>query len=194
MPIRLVHDRWIDKYTERPVSALADLKAELEGTDMPTQENVSTTTQVHRVFIKAAPEAIWAAITKPEWSERYGYGGRVEYDLRPGGRFRTVATAEMQAGGMPEEVVTGEVVEADPPHRLVQTWQAAWETEPATRLTYEITSGQGGVSVLTVTHDVTGAPNTAAMVAGQVEGAGGGWAEVLSGLKTLLETGASLYG
>ena len=43
------------------------------------------TVQVHRVYIKATPEAIWDAITKPEWTERYGYAARVEYDLRPGG-------------------------------------------------------------------------------------------------------------
>src|SRR6185312_10207232 len=45
-------------------------------------------TQVYRVYIKATPEAIWDAITKPEWSERYGYPGRAEYDLRPGGSYR----------------------------------------------------------------------------------------------------------
>ena len=49
---------------------------------MTTKTDLAT--QVYRVYIKASPEAIWDAITKPEWSERYGYGGRVEYDLRPG--------------------------------------------------------------------------------------------------------------
>jgi uncharacterized protein YndB with AHSA1/START domain len=152
------------------------------------------TTQVYRVFIKATPEAIWAAITQPEWSERYGYGGRVEYDLSPGGSFRSLADAEAQAAGMPEVVVDGQVIEADPPHRLVQTWRAGWGNEPATRLTYEIAPWKGGVCALTVTHDVDGAPDTATMVAGKVDGAGGGWAEVLSDLKTLLETVHTLYG
>lgn len=152
------------------------------------------TLQVYRVFIRATPEAIWEAITKPEWTERYGYGGRAEYDLRPGGAYRCIADEQMQKTGMPEVVVEGEVVEVDPPHRLVQTWRAGWEQEPATRLTYEIKEGSGGVCCLTVTHELEGAPNTAAMVGGRVEGAGGGWAEVLSDLKTLLETGDSLYG
>jgi uncharacterized protein YndB with AHSA1/START domain len=158
-----------------------------------TATNTSVTTQVYRVYIKATPEAIWDAITKPEWTERYGYGGRVEFDLRPGGAYRVIASAEMQASGMPEVAVDGEVVEADPPHKLVQTWRAGWATEPATRLTYEIEGQEGGISCLTVTHDLTGAPNTADMVGGAVEGAGGGWAEVLSDLKTLLETGHSLH-
>jgi uncharacterized protein YndB with AHSA1/START domain len=146
------------------------------------------------VYIKAKPEAIWDAITKPEWTERYGYGGRVEFDLRPGGAFRMIASPEFQEAGMPEVVLDGEVVECDPPLRLVQTWRAGWDTEPATRLTYEIEELKDGVASLTVTHELTGAPNTAAMVGGRVPNAGGGWAEVLSDLKTLLETGSPLYG
>ena len=158
-----------------------------------TQQSTRTV-QVHRVYIKAGAQAIWDAITRPEWTERYGYGGRVEYDLRPGGAFRSVADEQMQAAGMPEVVVDGEVLEADPPRRLVQTWRALWNGEGFTRLTYEIAEREGGVSCLTVTHDLTGAPETAAMVAGSVDGAGGGWAEVLSDLKTLLETGKPLHG
>lgn len=153
----------------------------------------TTTVQVQRVYIKASAQRIWDAITQPDWTEKYGYGGRAEFDLRPGGTFRTIASAEMQQAGMPEVVVDGEVVEVDPPHRLVQTWRAGWDTEGPTRLTYEIREGEGGVTSLTVTHELTDAPNTAAMVAGSVEGAGGGWAQVLSDLKTLLETGTSLY-
>jgi len=152
-----------------------------------------TTVQINRIYIRATPQAIWDAITKPEWTEKYGYGGRVEFDLRPGGKFRSIANEEMQRAGMPEVVVDGEVIEADPPNRLVQTWRAAWTDEPATRLTFEISGKSGGVSCLTVTHELDGAPNTAAMVAGAVDGAGGGWAEVISDLKTLLETGSALH-
>ena len=81
-----------------------------------------TTTQVNRVFIKATPEAIWNAITQPEWSDRYGYGGKVDYDLRPGGAYKAYASEAMKqagaAGGfpVPDVVVDGEVIEADPPH------------------------------------------------------------------------------
>ena len=62
-------------------------------------DKTTTTTQVYRIVIKASPQAIWDAITKPEWTERYGYGGRVEYDLKAGGRYRHRASAEMKAGG-----------------------------------------------------------------------------------------------
>jgi len=63
-----------------------------------------------------------------------------------------------------------------------------------TRLTYEIEEGQGGVTRLTMIHDLQGAPTLALLLSGGMEdqGAGGGWSWVLSGLKTLLETGAPL--
>jgi uncharacterized protein YndB with AHSA1/START domain len=162
--------------------------------------DVTTTTQVYRVWIRATPQAIWDAITRPEWTERYGYGGRGEYDLPPGTPFRHLASAEMRAGGAPEVAVDGEVLEADAPRRLVLTWRMLMDEEMAkegfTRLTYEIDEQEGGVSRLTLTHDLTGAPQLAAVVAGkfEAEGAGGGWAWVLSDLKSLLETGRGFHG
>ena len=155
------------------------------------------TTQVYRVYIRATPEAIWDAITKPEWTQRYGYGGQAEYDLRPGGPYKVIASAEMQTMGMPEVIVDGEVVEADPPRKLVQTWHPLWSddvvAEPATRLTFEIEEDDGGVTRLTVTHELEGAPVTAGQVtnagAARIHEGGGGWSWLLSDLKTLLETG-----
>ena len=103
------------------------------------------TTQLYQVFIKATPQAIWDAITDPAWNSRYGYGGDGTFDLTPGGAYRCIANAEMQAAGMPEVVVTGEVIEADPPYKLVQTWDAGWNADPATTLTYEIAESAPGV-------------------------------------------------
>jgi uncharacterized protein YndB with AHSA1/START domain len=163
---------------------------------MTTMTETGVTTQVYRVFIKATPEAIWDAITNPEFNQRYGYRGRSDYDLRPGGAFRADAGPEMQAMGMPEHLLDGEVVEADPPRRLVQTWRVLWDAamtaEGFTRLTWEIEPGDAGITTLTVTHELEGAPKVAAQVSGQVPEAGGGWSWILSDLKTLLETGASL--
>jgi len=156
--------------------------------------NVSTV-HIYRIYIRTAPQAVWDAITQPDWTEKYGYGGRVEFDLRPGGAFRSIANKDMQAAGMPEVIVDGEVVESDPPRRLVQTWRAGWDSEPATRLTYDIVETRPGVSRLTVTHDLAGAPRLEHMIVGGDEerGAGGGWAESLSDLKSLLETGKSMF-
>ena len=81
-------------------------------------------------------------------AEKYGYGGRAEYDLRPGGAYRGLASAAMREHGAPEVAVDGEIVEADPPRRLVQTWRMVMDPELAaegfTRLTYEIEPTDGG--------------------------------------------------
>jgi uncharacterized protein YndB with AHSA1/START domain len=156
------------------------------------------TTQVYRVFIKSTPEAIWTAITTPEWREKYGYGGRTEYELRPGGAYKSFATEAMKQYGGPEVIADGEVIESDPPRKLVQTWRALWDPEMVAegfkRLTWEIVEGPGGVTTLTVTHELEGAPKTAAQVSGEIPQAGGGWSFILSDLKTLLETGKSFTG
>jgi uncharacterized protein YndB with AHSA1/START domain len=166
---------------------------------MTTTTESTVTTHVSRVYIKATPEAIWEAITNPEWNKRYGYQSPSEYDLRPGGAYRALATAAMrEQGGAPAVIIEGEVIEANPPHKLVQTWHALFDpetsAEPFTRLTWEIEEGGGGVTKLTVTHDMRGAPTTAALVNGQVPNAGGGWSFILSDLKTLLETGTPFSG
>ena len=57
----------------------------------------ASSTQVYRIFIRAKPQAIWDAITKPEFTEKWGYGLREEYDLRPGGQYRGMASASMVA-------------------------------------------------------------------------------------------------
>jgi uncharacterized protein YndB with AHSA1/START domain len=162
---------------------------------MTTMTETSVTTQVYRVYIKATPEAIWDAITDPDWTEKYGYGGRAEFDLRPGGAYKGFTSEAMRSMGSPDVAVDGEVIEADRPRKLVQTWRMVMDPEMAeqgfTRLTWEIEEGKGGVTRLTVIHDLEGAPKLATLVSGAMEdqGAGGGWSWVLSDLKTLLETG-----
>jgi uncharacterized protein YndB with AHSA1/START domain len=166
---------------------------------MNAPTDTAVTTQVYRVYIRATPQAIWDAITDPAWNRRFGYPGTLEYDLRPGGSFRAVAPTEMvQAGMMPELVADGEVVEADPPRRLVQTWRFLIDPdlvrEGFTRLTWEIEEDDGGVSSLTLTHELENAPKTAAQVASvaHIYQGGGGWALVLSDLKSVLETGEAM--
>ncbi len=166
---------------------------------MTAGTQTEATTQIYRVYIKATPEAIWETITSPEWTNRYGYGGYVEYDeLRSGAEYRVRASEEFLASGSPEIVIDGEVVEADPPRKLVQTWRMLMDetmaAEGFTRLTHEIEPTADGVTRLTVIHDLTGAPTLANLLAGGMEdgGAGGGWAWVLSDLKSLLETGETL--
>ena len=139
------------------------------------------TTQVYQVFIKAPPERIWEAITTPQFTRRYFHGASI-----------TVADGKYVSHG-PDGAVWGNeaVIESDPPRRLVHGWRSLYDpemgAEATSRVTWEIEPGEAGVSSLTVTHDqLEGAPKTAASVYGR------GWMFVLSGLKTLLETGESL--
>jgi len=167
-----------------------------------TDTTTALTTQVYRVWIKATPERIWAAITDPEWNHRYAYQAPSYYELTKGGSFHATATKEMKEYAatsgfeIPDTILDGEVLESEPPRRLVQTWRMLMDpstaAEPFTTLTFEIEDAktQPGVCKLTITHELPGAPATAAMVAGADDGAaGGGWAWILSDLKTFLETG-----
>ena len=140
-----------------------------------------STTQVYQVFIKATPEQIWAAITQPEFTVRYFHGARIQI------------TPDRYLSHGPDGSTWGDgsVAEYDPPRRLVHEWQSLYDpalaAEKASRVTWEIEPQDGGYCKLTVVHDrLDGAPKTAASVSGP------GWMFVLSGLKTLLETGSPL--
>ena len=151
-------------------------------------------THMHEIYIRASAEAIWDAITSPEWNGKYGYQAVSEYQLKPGGKFRALANPEMKSYGLPEVMIDGEVIEVKPPLKLVQTYRwlfnADHEAEGFTRLSFDIVPTGKGFCRLTVTHDVSGAPMMAAATRSKFnEQGGGGFAWILSDLKSLLETG-----
>jgi uncharacterized protein YndB with AHSA1/START domain len=151
-------------------------------------------THIHQIYIRASAQAIWDAITSPEWNGKYGYRAVSEYDLRPGGKYRATANAQMRSFGLPELIIDGEVVEVNPPLKLVQTYRwlfnDAHVKEGYSRLTFEIVPASPGFCRLTVTHDVTGAPMMSeATTAPYNDKGGGGWPWILSDMKSLLETG-----
>jgi uncharacterized protein YndB with AHSA1/START domain len=171
VPIRLVHDRWVSKYAEPWASALSGLKKTLEdGME-----------KVFEIYIKTTPERLWEAITDSEMRRKYSFGVGVESDWTPGSRYQGV---HPEAG---IRISEGENLEVDPPHRLVQSFDALWsddvKSEGTSRVTWDI-EPVGDSCRLTVTHDQLR------------EGANGelygGWPMILSGLKTLLETGELL--
>jgi uncharacterized protein YndB with AHSA1/START domain len=162
-------------------------------------EKARVTTQVHQVYIKATPDMIWEAITSPEWSARYGYRTRVEYDLKPGGAHRHHSTEQMIARGLPETCIDGQVIEAVRPRRLVHTFRFLFRAEDKaegyTRVTWEIVPTSAGFCRLTVTHELEGAPRMADATSSTFDGeGGGGWDWILSDLKSVLETGQSMSG
>ena len=139
------------------------------------------TTQVYQLFIKATPEQIWEAITTPEFTERYFH--RARHQVTP--------ERYLSHGPNGETWGDGPVFEYDPPRRLAHEWRSLYDpdlaAEEPSRVTWEIEPQDDGTCLLTVVHDrLEGAPKTAASVSGP------GWMGVLSGLKTLLETGKPL--
>ena len=169
IPIRLVHDRWVSKYTAPWAAALTDLKQRLE----------KTMEKVFEIYIKTTPERLWHAITDTEMRRKYTFGAVVTSDWTPGSRY------EGRGGGQP--ILEGENLEVDPPRRLVQSFRALWgedvKSEGTSRVTWEIVP-VGDSCLLKVTHDQ--------MREGANNQIYGGWPMILSGLKTLLETGELL--
>jgi uncharacterized protein YndB with AHSA1/START domain len=170
VPIRLVHDRWVSKFAEPWAATLSDLKAELEDRSMK---------KIFEIYIKTTPERLWQAITDTDMRRKYTFGAGVTSDWTQGSRYRAVGHGTL--------IFEGENLEVDPPRRLVQSFTALWsedvKSEGPSRVTWEI-EPVGDSCRLTVTHDQLREDANPQLY--------GGWMMVLSGLKTLLETGEIL--
>ena len=172
VPIRLVHDRWVSKYAEPWAAGLSELKTTIEEETME---------KVFEIYIKTTPERLWQAITDSEMRQKYTFGVGIDSDWTPGSGYRAVHP------GAGIAISEGENLEVDPPRRLVQSFTALWsddvKQEGTSRVTWEI-EPVGDSCQLTVTHDQ--------LREGAHDEVYGGWPQILSGLKTLLETGESL--
>jgi uncharacterized protein YndB with AHSA1/START domain len=172
VPIRLVHNRWVSKYAEPWTEALSDLKHALEDKTME---------KVFEIYIKTSPERLWEAITNPEMRRKYTFGVGVYGEWKNGARFEATTPAS------PTPIFEGENIEVDPPRRLVQSFHALWsddvKNEGTSRVTWEIEPVADSCR-LTVTHDQLRESANPEIY--------GGWPMILSGLKTLLETGELL--
>ncbi|MEP6808428.1 MAG: SRPBCC domain-containing protein [Chloroflexota bacterium] len=172
LPIRLVHDRWVSKYAEPWAVGLIGLKKEIE------EERVE---KVFEIYIKTTPERLWQAITDREMRSKYSFGVGIESDWTEGSHYR----AGHVAAGV--SISAGDNLVVDPPRKLVQSFHALWGedvvAEGTSRVTWEI-EPVGDSSRLIVTHDQ--------LREGANEQLYGGWPMILSGLKTLLETGELL--
>jgi len=138
------------------------------------------TAAVFEIFIKTTPERLWEAITDAQMRAKYSFGVGTQSDWTSGSPYRA---------GVPGmvEIAEGENLEVEPPRRLVQTFTALWsdevEQEGPSRVTWEI-EPVGDSCKLLVTHDRMPEDASPEIY--------GGWPQILSGLKTLLETGESL--
>jgi len=170
VPIRLAHDRWVSKYAEPWAATLSELKRNLEN---------GTMEKVFEIYIKTTPERLWQALTDTEMRRKYTFGAVVTSDWTPGSRYQGVGGGAL--------IFEGENLEVDPPRRLVQSFTALWgedvKREGTSRVTWEI-EPVGDSCLLRVTHDQLPEDANSQLY--------GGWPMVLSGLKTLLETGEML--
>jgi uncharacterized protein YndB with AHSA1/START domain/DNA-binding transcriptional ArsR family regulator len=171
VPIRLVHDRWVSKYTESWAAGLAGLKHELE-------ERME---KVFEIYIRTTPEHLWEAITDPAIRQKYHFGAAIKSDWAVGSSYQLIHP------GADRPLMEGENLVVERPRRLVQTMRALWgadaERAGTSRVTWEIEPVDDSCR-LTVIHDQlpVGAPDQLY----------GGWPMILSGLKTWLETGELL--
>ena len=193
VPIRELHDRWMRKFAAGASAALLGLKAEIEkgapmaATTTPVGDDDLVAadqkpSQVFAIFIRATRERLWEALTSSEYTLKYYYASTVESGWRPGDPF------VYRIGDQP--AIVGEVIESSPPEKLVCTFDAQWDDDvrpdPPSRITWILEEAGLGVSKLTVVHDGFEAETaTFTQIAG-------GMPFILSGLKTLLETGEPL--
>ena len=175
VPIRLIHDRWIDKYTEPWAANLSRLKGDLEATMQ----------KVFEIYIKTTPERLWQALTDGEMRSKYSFGVIAKSDWKAGSRYEGITGDNTVSPNT--KILEGEILEIDPPRKLVQSFRALWsddvKQEGTSRITYEITQF-GDSCRLLITHDQ--------LREGANDELYGGWPMILSGLKTLLETGQLL--
>jgi uncharacterized protein YndB with AHSA1/START domain len=171
VPIRLIHDRWVSKYTEPWTAGLISLKSELE----------QAMEKIFEIYIRTTPERLWEAITDPQIRAKYQFGAGAHSAWTPGSRYT------LNHPGNSRPLAEGENLIVDPPHRLVQTMHTLWSEEAdragTSRVTWEI-EPIGDSCRLTVTHDQLSADAPPELY--------GGWPMILSGLKTWLETGQTL--
>ena len=182
VPIQQLYDRWVSKYAKPWARAVAGLKYALEDEPMVgTIAPVETTSHVLQIFIRTTPERLWQALTDGTITKLYFFGSSVESTWQPGAPVRHLAPNG-------EAMLEGEVLEIDPPRKLVTTFIPGYglESEPYTsKVTYEIEQvGQACKLVLTHEDLIVGTPAATDVFHG--------WSQILSGLKTYLETGEPL--
>lgn len=175
MPIRLIHDRWISRYTARLAGALGRLKADLEEPMTPTKH-------VYQIYIRTTPERLWDAITDGRQTERYFYGTAVASDWQVGSALvYTYPDGRVAADG--------EVLAVDRPNSLTMEFNARWDeaisAEPPVRMTWAITPLDEMCRLTVTTDDLVAGSATA-------QSFEGGIVFIVSGLKSLLETGESI--
>lgn len=175
VPLQITYERWVSKYAQPFASALTGLKTIMESDTMSQK-------LVQQIFIQTTPDRLWQALTDGKITRQYYFGSEVESDWNVGSSYRY----PNPAGGT---FIEGEILDSDPPHRLVMSFQPVFQypdaTPPTSTVTWQI-EVVGSACKLTLTHEQLDFDDE--RNANLAEG----WAQIISGLKTVLETGKPL--
>lgn len=182
VPLEAVVGRWVGQFARHRAQTLLGLKDALERRDQTMTDDTALAPLVFQIVIRASADEVWRGITDPALTRQYFHDTAVTSD------FKTGAPIVFEnPDGSP--AVDGQVLEADPPRKLVITWKVRYNPdvadEPASRVTFEITE-HGPFSRLTLIHDGF---KPGSKVYDTVSN---GWPFILANLKTLLETGAPM--
>lgn len=176
VPIQGIFDRWVSKYAQPFTQHLSELKTWLEA--------VPVTYPVHQfeTYIRTTPERLWQALTDGQLTPQYYFGSRVSSSWQAGEPYRY----DNPDGSA---LLSGQILETDPPRRLRMSFQAHWSEDArssgVSEVTYEI-EPRGETCLLRVIHEGLNPAHPMTV------GFHNGWNQILSGLKTLLETGQPL--
>lgn len=172
VPIQTIYDRWVRQFARPWASGLVDLRRHLEGDFMPQPD------YVYKIAIRTTPERLWQALTDGDLTRRYYFDSSIAGEWRPGGQYRYTRDDG-------DTLIDGDVLEIDPPHKLVTTFRPHFMGDPATanvsRVTWEL-EPRGEECWLTLTHE--------GMTDAEAGGFIDGWVGIISRLKTLLEVDA----
>jgi len=176
VPIRLVHDRWISRYAEPRVGAIAGIKARLET----GEQHMDKPVHVYKTYVRATAEEVWNAIIDPGMTSQYFYGTLVESDWEVGSSMNYYYPDGRQAS-------EGQILSIDAPKRMEITFHALWDAELAAeepaREVWEVTEMKGMVELKVEIYEIGEK---------SLEDFKNGLPYILSGLKSLVETGKPL--
>ncbi len=177
VPIQLVHERWITKFAERKVRTMTQLKSDLESIS-----DTNAPDHVYQVIINVSPSVVWTAITEGDITEKYFYGTRVESTWKEGERI----TYAYPNGDLAAE---GTILSIDPGRMVDMTFQALWDealiAEGPAREIWRVDDFGGATKLTIELYDTPAGSKTHTDFVS-------GFAYIVSGMKTLLETGETL--
>jgi uncharacterized protein YndB with AHSA1/START domain/DNA-binding transcriptional ArsR family regulator len=177
VPIQMVQERWITKYTERKVRTMTNIKSELESAQAST-----TPDHIYQVIINVSPTIVWNAIVDGDITEQYFYGTRVESSWEKGADIRYTHTDGRVAA-------EGIVLAIDPGRMVDMTFQALWDerlvAEGPAREIWRVEDFNGATKLTIELYDTPAGSKTYADFTN-------GFPYIVSGMKTLLETGKTL--